>query len=90
MSDQPTVSRNRADYPAKVHHLLRAAAPVLYDGDLDKAWEGFFDQMEQDAVRFGAQATKAPPDARIQLRFTPAAPAEATPAADNPAPAAEA
>ena len=42
------ISRNRADYPSKVHIGLQAGADVLFGGDLDKAWEAFFQFSEED------------------------------------------
>ncbi len=41
------VSRNRNDYPESTHRHTAAMAKVFYDGDIDAAWEAFFDAVEE-------------------------------------------
>lgn len=59
MSDKITVSHNRADYSPRVQMMISAMAKVFWNGDLDAAWEDYFESSERMAPDFAEARRKA-------------------------------
>ena len=51
MSDKITVSHNREDYSPRVQMMISAMAKVFWNGDLDVAWEDYFESSERNHDR---------------------------------------
>lgn len=49
------VSRDRADYPEKVHLAMEVSAEMFYGGDIDSAWDHFFGIWEDTQQRQQSQ-----------------------------------
>lgn len=71
----PKISRNRNDYPREIQILIEAGADVLFDGDIDRAWEAFFAYSEKE---YQYQAPKGQMDNSTVLHL------RATSRSDNP------
>jgi len=49
MSNSPSiVSHNPKDYSPKVQAWINAGAKVLFDGDVQRAWDEYFKLLEKD------------------------------------------
>ena len=65
----PKMSRNRDDYSKSIQLLIEAGAEVLFNGNIDRAWEAFFKQRE-NAAQF-EEPRHTNDSAILHLRITP-------------------
>ena len=66
MSDE-TISHNREDYPPRIQMMISAMSKVFWNGDLDVAWEDFFESSERHRADFeNATSCYDTPSAKVE------------------------